>query len=355
MKQGIFFSIMALLLSALIILIFSSLLAESFDREALITAAEAEYVDDMVGDLETYIGAQLQISSFLALNSLTESYVAEGNFTGPSAQEEFVQCVRNGTMSSARFTNYCDDNDVGVLDMLQEPTEGVFTRLEEAYPDVTLEASVLDLNFSQITPYELKVTIAMAVNVTHRETRWERVLVTSEDVSLVGLIDPATAGRPYERNIALLSGSGVLGTPGELIVSNQTFFNDFNLISEFVQGGFVYRDSSAPSYFAILNGTLPVTVAPEFDEFGYASIIPGYAASASMYEDNQTSFVTYHRISPLSFTPDQLLRINNTGINTNITFPADYLENMYSTVMTDPNLYSVAGCCDGNGCDPLCS
>jgi hypothetical protein len=357
-KKAVFFSIMALLLSALIILIFSSFLTESFDREALLINAQAEYVDDLVGNIDAYLAAQLQVSSYFALESLLDNYAQEGYFgdDGLSAQQELEACLLTGNFNPARtgFGDQCASNFGQYSEHLRNeslPEQGIFDAIEDAYTGMRIGHQIIDINVVQDGPYNLQVVSEVIVEINTSDSRWERYVVVNETVSLLGFRDPQTINTPYERNISLRPGT--VGFP----FSAGDVGNNFFHLENYSLGGYVYRDTSAPSFFATLDGTLPSSIA-FFDDAGYTSIVPAYdGAGNSLYQNNQTPFLAHFRlpVNPQSFAPDDLVRINVSLLNTNQSFPRAYVDDRYESDVTDPVIFEVAGCCDVNGCNIMCS
>lgn len=358
-KKAIFFSIMSVLLSSLIIIIFSSFFVTSLDREAQAEAQAVDFIDDLVAELPEYVGRQLEASTYYAIEAIIISFNDEVYFNRTvdySSLEQLEFCVQYGVMHPVR-ADYCALNYAGFGVNLRSPNPtsrtGLFNELEEAFPGTTFDYQITNVSIAQTSTYFVQVNASLLVNISRPPSYWSRQLNLSENVSLIGQTDPYWLTRKIKLR------------PGDSgFAFRSTFFgSEYDLVANFSEGGYVYRDTSAPGFFDILDGNLPRTIDANFSEFGYTSITPGYISGVSTYESNQTTSIrhlnflsSFGNLShEVTFSPSELSRIDHPNLSTNQTFPNFYLTEMFQGSLGNPELLSVAGCCDDTGCDPLCS
>lgn len=350
-RKGIFFSIISVLLSTFIILIFSSMLADTLDREAQVSSIKVRNINDIVQDLDLYAGAALDSSTFFSLEALIQNHVEEGAFS--SSRYQLEQCLLNNSFVGRSLTN-CADAKAGYGLSLRNNVsgrQGVLNEIEDLYPGLNTSYTLYNVSVDQTDAYIIQVNATVNIRIISKEAVWDRYMLISRNISLVGVRDPYWSNSTFSRTIRWKPDASGFQFQASSLRNNYSFFNNFS------KGGYVFRDPSAASFFSVLDGDLPTTVDPSFDSNGYSSIVPAYLDGVSMYEDNQTSFITHYNnaVTQVTFTPSQLRRINSSLLNTNQTFPLDYLQLVSVTDTTGPEIYDVAACCDNNGCNPACS
>lgn len=343
-KRGVFFSLIAILMSTLFILLFSGASHVSLDERAKVAKYDLEYVNDFVGDLDSFVDTSASIATFLTLNDLSLMSPI------PNATAAFISCFEDGTYLGVACNSSVNHSFFSVFNIFAN-------KADEAY-NVNMATSILHVFFEQTDAYHVTVDLLCEVDVSHLDASWIRFIDSTQDLSIVGITDPLTVGTSFQRPIAPNTpylGAFDTSYPGYLIRSN------YSLLRDFIDGEYYYIDTTSPSFIDMLEGNFPVdSSAYVFSPHGISSFVPDDVS----YPGNRTSYLMWQFHENVDFDSEDLRRVNFTDINTNFSLPLVYIQadegiNAYAGSCpggVDDELLNVTGCCNNvTGCDPSCA
>lgn len=342
-KRAVFFSLIAVMMSVLFILLFSGASHVALDERAKVVSYDVLYINQFIGELDRFVESSSRVTSAIVLDALAVKSPV------PNATESFLSCFMNSTYFNG--TDIVECHDLGNVSF--PAYFNSFVDLAQVAYDIEVNLTIVNVTFRQVEPYFIENNITCVINVTHLGASWTRYVESSQEVSIIGLQDPLLVNTPFNRSIRWWDGPNARNQEIYFIQSN------YSKLERYASNGFYIRDRAAPSYIDMLEGTLPDNGSGyEFNTFGLASFIPD---NATPYIGNRSSWLSYHYTAGFTFDSFDLKRINFTGIGTNFSLPIDYLKvNMdaYSGNCpggVDPEIFNVTGCCFNNsGCDPNC-
>ena len=333
-KKGVFFSLIAIFMSSLFILLFSSIFHVPLNLQAHNDLENLNQINSLVGDLGEFVDSVSSVASFLVLNDLSDKSPILDSETN------FISCYLNNTFlnKTHSLTNCSSENhSFGAI------FETFLSKAKQAY-NLDLNYSIINVTFSQKNPYVCVVNTILVLNISYLDASWSRLINSSQEISLVGIKDPITTGSTFERNISL--------APISFSASfhNTDFNGNYSLVKQFIKGGFYFLDSNAPSFLDALEGNYTIN-----SPFGIASFVPDNIS----YLGNTSSYLSYEWKNNSIFNSTKLKRINVSGLNNSFALSDNYLSIMNSynnscPASINPELLKVRGCCDSSGCDPSC-
>lgn len=342
-KKAVFFSLIAIFMSVLFILLFSGASHVALDERAKIAQYNILYINDFVGDLDQFVDSSSNMATFATLNDLA--------FWAPisNPNNAFLSCFENGTLnngtSCVNYENSATNHSFGAV-------FSQFSDLAKKAYDVDLTLNVINVSFRQVGTYYVETNVTCEVNVSHFDASWSRTIFSSQKVSIVGVTDPLTVKTSYQRPITLW--------PGRFAEAQRIDYirNNFTKLGIFVSGQYYFIDKSAPSFIDMLEGEFPKNASGyNFSSFGIGSFIPD---NYTPYLGLNTSYVLYQNTSGMTFNSDDLRRINVSNINTNFSIPLTYIQNVMGSSGScsgdvKPEIFNVTSCCTSSGgCNPNC-
>lgn len=344
-KKAVFFSLIAILMSTLFIVLFSTSTHVSLDRYAEIANYDVDYMNDFVSDVDIFVDYALEIAAFYTLNDL--SYQAPVD----DAYVAFEECFSTGMFVSGASSVPCSVSDnhsfPAVLDDLLTKAKLVH--------EIDLDISLLSVSMLDNSYFDVGVDAIVRINISRFDASWIRTVNSSKFVSYTGIVDPLSVGTSYERVVKLHPTIAFADT-----FAVGSFSHNYDVFEEFVSNEYYFADQSAPSFVDRLEGRVPANVSGDyFSAFGIASFVQD---DYDFDPPRKSSFVLWHnKVPSLTFIDDDLRRINHTGINTNFMVPVDFiLINMNSGNSScssgfGEEILNVTSCCHPVlGCTPEC-
>lgn len=343
-KKAVFFSLIAIFMSTLFILLFSGVSHVALDERARIAQYDILYINDFVGDLDQFVDSSASMATFATLDDLA--------FQAPisvSANDAFLSCFENGTFDGGID---CDGDPNPAINHSFNSAFNQFLTLAKTAYDVDLTLNVIDFSFRQVSNYYVETNVTCEINISHLGASWSRTIFSSQEISIVGVTDPLTVGTSYERSITLWPG---VFAEGQRI---DYFFSNYTRLEVFTSGEYYFIDETAPSFLDMLEDNFPDNSSGYlFNPLGIGSFIPD---NYTPYPGSTISYVLYQNASGMTFNSDDLRRINVTGIDTDFAIPLTYIQDVMGAHNgscpggVDPEIFNVTGCCTALGCDPNC-
>ncbi len=337
------FSMIAVLMSALFILLFSGATHVALDKNVPITKNEVLQTDGFIADLEYFIDTTIDRVSFDTL-AFTVSYLNTTSFY-PNYTTVFLSCFQQGYFYDGGVLQNCSWTNENIS--FTKRIAPILSNASDIY-NVTLQHGLPKVTFRQYDAYAIEVNVSIPFSVDRLGMQWNVSLQESRIVDFTGITDPATIGTSYKRKIHYAPHGGDLFRAG-------TIGGNISLIQEFITKGYYYRDFTGLSFLDILEGR-NLTNTSGYSLFGINAFVPPFnATGTSLYKNNQTTMTLYQYTSKLTFTnPSFLVRFNqSTGINSSLIFNKYYVLNNLQVSDTS-QLLAVADCCDASGCNPNC-
>jgi len=343
MKRAQIFSMIAVLMSALFILLFSGLTHVALDRDVPIIKTDVLRLDGFIVDLSYYMDTIIDKVTYDVLVFTVDYLNTTPYYTNYT--EVFASCFASGYFDDGGSFQDCSWSGENISFSYQlQPLLG---NASDLY-GVTIDYQFNNVTFRQFDAYTLEVNVSTIFTLSKPNLLWTVPVTRSRQIKFTGIIDPATRGTSYERTIQYAPGIGDLFQAGVIA-------GDTSRLAEFIDEGYYFRDRTGLSFLDTLEGK-NLTNTTANNPFGINAFIPltnttGY----SLYGGNQTSMVLYHYTSNLTFTnPDSLIRFaDGRGINSSLIFHRLYV--LDTLQFNDTSiLLPVVDCCDAMGCDPAC-
>lgn len=354
-KKGLFFSMIAILMSALFVLMFSGSLHVALDENQATEAAKIAKLDELVNDLPIYVDSVAEKSGFEALRFLV--YYYDGQYDLDNFNYSYLACIRNGTFDnfhepmaepydvlpySAVGWTYCDmtegrtpiEKNISVPAQLNK----LFFEASKLY-NAKVNYTGLYVNFTQQDAYTLVINISLEVTVESEDNViFVKPINRLREIFIKGMPDPLLMNTGYPRDIKFKEGvSGPLMRP-------EFFQGDLDLLREYIEDGLYFKDIEAPSFIDMLEGNWD-----KKSLFGINSFVPLWDDQTipnSLYNRERSMLENQYYRDDI-FPCQSLRRINYPTIDDDILISEHYL---YGRFQVDTaNTYKV---CDENA-DPI--
>jgi hypothetical protein len=235
MDKGMFFTLIAIVLSGLFVATFA--FTSRYDQSRQMDSVEIRIntMNEFLKSLDNDLQNALYISSYRAFMSIADHISSTGLFL-TDLDSQFEQLLRNGTIgnqTSPRMVNQT------MTDWSQK------MMLLAKSMDTNLSLSLLNVSLSHQSPWQ--VTVRAAMNVSLRDQRgtasWRSVVTITTSVPIEGFEDP----------VSVVNSNGQL--PKTIVRTNLTEWNLASLQQHFAEK--TYRaNGSGPSFLMRLEGSL---------------------------------------------------------------------------------------------------
>jgi len=195
-KKGVFFTFMAILVVAVLVLAFSSDVYVSSKNEIPVVKSRVKTADSYLRNLEgSYLKSSLYTSSYNALNSLILYMVYEDDFLDSESDlnAKFKEVVLNGSIDGKNInTKYniglMEENSlIYRLDKIEEMSEYVLhiaTDFDKENMDIVIFQS------DDTGPWKVGVSLSLNFSVDAGVASWNRTKTVSVTISILGFDDP---------------------------------------------------------------------------------------------------------------------------------------------------------------------
>ncbi len=355
LKKAQVFSMIAIMMSLLFVLFFSSITHVPLDRKAPIVKEEVGQVDSFVKDIDRLVVNAIDQSAYgsLAQFALLEEqlYNINATYFFENFSQSFEDCFEGTTYdynsSIANATNLpCDSTGTlpaGRNFSFSHYIEDLFYSAETLY-DVNLSYSNVHAKLiPSDNPFYLRVNVSLDVVISRKDYSWNRPISVARDISINGIAHPLIMNRTIKV-------SPEFG--GENFHLNR-FNGNVSKVAEFITKGYYFIDNRSPSLVDLFNGNIPGTGGfTTANLYGIGSFIPANATYSwgPAYTGNTSSSVEYDYINRNGYDPNNLRRLSSPDININQTFPKEYITAMGFS-LNGSDVKDVAGQCDDNGCN----
>ena len=194
-KKGVFFTFMAILIVAVLVLAFSSDVYVTSKNKAPVIKSRIKTADSYLRNLEgSYLKRSLYTSSYNALNSLILYTVDKDKFLDDEndLNEKFKEVLLNGTIDDA------DLGDMGITLMQDNTFIYRINKIEEMSQDVLHITTDFDegnidtviFQSDDTGPWQVGVNLSLNFSVDAGIASWNKTKTFSIIISIIGFDDP---------------------------------------------------------------------------------------------------------------------------------------------------------------------
>lgn len=181
-KKGIFFSIVAIVLSFVLILAFSSENVTELKKETDVIEVRITTMNNFIKDVEEDLEKGLSISSFRAFASMSQ-YIANNGSYLADVDNDFSELVIDGTIQGTQPGLMIDSTFTDWVGKIEEQA----TKL-----DINVNFTIESVTINQSDPWTIAVLskINFTVNDTRGTSSWRRIREIEVPISILNFEDP---------------------------------------------------------------------------------------------------------------------------------------------------------------------
>jgi len=201
MKKGIFFSILSIILVTMLISgIFIAVnyeLSDNFDNEK----KQIQIMNRIVKNIDNDLGKAAHIITFRALLAQLTRITENGTYIN-DYEEAFNELAFNGTL-------YGEANEFMENNTFYDWLNNFNERIKNSNFEINLE--FIDFTVTQNSPWTIEGVISTNLSLTHKKgyASWNKVLNSTESISLIGFEDPISTVETYGRILLSIEPSNV--------------------------------------------------------------------------------------------------------------------------------------------------
>lgn len=238
-KKGIFFTLLAIILSGLFIASFSFYVAYQQSRQMDAIEVRVITMNELIKSVENDLERALYISSFRALLSLSDRISITGSFLNDT-QDDFQSMVLEGTITNETEPLMVNQTLVNWSNKIEVLAQQI---------DVNLHIRIINVTIAHTSPWEMEVRAAVNMSVDDKKetASWQRTSVLSTSIGIDGFEDPVY----------------LIGSNGKIVriiaPTNTTAWNISALQEHFGANTFV-ANPDAPNFLQRLEGKLNASI-----------------------------------------------------------------------------------------------
>ena len=342
MKRGQLFSMMAIFMSALFIIIFSGLTHVALNKNVDVMELEISRFASLAESLDYFVHKSLDNSAYLFLHSSTIKLQKDCSSNSDCYYSDFIKtfndCVAFGKSDS--WNCLSDDQNIKNISYKAQ-LDNLTGMIENRYPDLTINVSETKTNVKQTGPYTFTLNAEVHLLLERPGYSWNRFFNFSREVSLVGMLDPALAALGINKTIEVYPVEGTLLTIASM-------HGKFDKIALVVNNSYYFRDNrSGLSITEMFEGTHLITSNADNHTFGITSVLPLSLVQDStglLLNRGNTSLLEQQFLAKFLFVGGNTLNRFNTddfyGVNDDIIVDSGFFNRL--GILT---YLSVDGCC----------
>lgn len=183
-KKAILFTFMAILIAALLAMMFATTQIRPLDEDIEMSKASFESANQYIDSLKGYTKASLSTTGYRALQGMIEHIAETGQYyiDEQDIKDSFKECVMNATLKGGDcpfMTNFTINHS---LTKIKELTE-------QELP-FQMNYQIHEVKLDQFRPFTVTAYINITINVTAKDMKWNIQELLEDDISLTGLKDP---------------------------------------------------------------------------------------------------------------------------------------------------------------------
>lgn len=238
-KKAVFFTVTAIVLSAVIILSFT--VHSGYRLKEKMNSIETRIItmNNFIKDIEQDLQKGVYIASFRAFLSMTQYIASNGTFIS-NVEGTFSELFLNGTINSQEVSLMTDSTFTDWVNKIQQEADKV---------DIIVSFTVNDAAISQEEPWSIIVSTNMDMEVRDNKqtSSWSINKDVSTNLSITGLEDPLYVVNSYGR-----VSNTIRASPFEHFVIGSSIDN----LLEQINKSYYISTNMSPTYLMRLEGDL---------------------------------------------------------------------------------------------------
>ena len=179
-KKGIVFTVLALVISSFILIMFFYMIELPVDHGVDVTRTKIRSVNSFLNQIESLSKAQAVTSSTITLKNMTKYMFDNRFFFGDDFDDVFIGCL-NGSKEEG----FCDD--------FVEKIEKNLTKFLKENVGLNSNLTVDNINLKHSNPWTLNISFDLNILIEEEFYLWNLSLSLFEEFSIVGFKDPIHA------------------------------------------------------------------------------------------------------------------------------------------------------------------
>jgi hypothetical protein len=179
-KKGIVFTILALIISSFILIMFFYIIEMPVDYGVDVTRMKIRTTNNFIDQSDDIVRTQAIISSKKAITTLINEIETDDFF--PDFDLEFASCLTTGNFSSS---SDCGDNT-----NLKELVEENLTTFLREHMGLDAEFEIRNVRLDQTNPWELEVHLDFTMKIEEELMSWRITESINESFTILGFKDP---------------------------------------------------------------------------------------------------------------------------------------------------------------------
>lgn len=312
MKKGQLFSLMAVFMSALFIVIFSSLTHVPLNKNVDIIETEISRFGSLAESIDYFVSSSLSTSSYLFLNASVDKIYTncDADFSKTPTQQfnDFLGTFKSCLEDSKDGGWDCNPKNIPFRNMSYEFQLNSFVEeLENRYGGLDLIVSTPEIDVELASAFSFNVMAKVNVQMNRDGYSWNRYFDITREIPVIGLNDPSLAARCKLQPITLHPDYSTLLTVASLASSNSRIY-------DVVENGYYFRDKKTGlSLVSMFEGDLlNVGTGEENDDYGINSILNPHLFEVNDVLDARThiSLLETQQLAGFYFNQEDLLRFD---------------------------------------------
>ena len=325
-KKAQAFSLIALLMSLLFIIIFSQLTHVPLDNQVPIIKTEISRIDAFVKNLDELVNNAIDRTSYQTLQQfsyLQRAMYQEGTpLYFDDVREAFSGCFENNSFvytsnTTESLTLSCDNfymvayggwSEEDTFDYSFRSYLENLTYLAEEIYDIEIELGMVQAQLELgNNPFQLIAHIQVTIEISKNDDyKWTRYVNVSRPISINGLAHPLFENRTISQSNYSYAQS----------FNISQFSGDVDVLASFIDNSFYYLDKTAPSILDLYEGN-----------FTHSNNL--YGISSILDDSFSQTGLTNVESKRLQSDTSQVYCFTSTNeINSTIRFPGDTLTSM---------------------------
>ncbi|MBS3097204.1 hypothetical protein J4209_00245 [Candidatus Woesearchaeota archaeon] len=235
-KKGIFFTFIAITLTAVVILSFIIHTQYRLRNKMFVIETRIDTLNDFIQDTETDLERGLYIAAFRAILSLEQYITTEGVFLN-NTELNFKEIILYGTINNTAIDIMQGATFPDWAERIQEEADKI---------DITINFLINDITLNQTNPWYVDVNSNISMNVTDKKqtASWEKNRKITTSINIENFEDPLYVINSYGR------------VTNKIKRTNATDFGDVNQLKTHLENSYYIASTSGPSFLMRLEGKL---------------------------------------------------------------------------------------------------
>lgn len=179
MKKGIIFTMVSVMMSAIILTAFFYSTVVPPDISVVSTKIRISSINGYIDQLDSYISSQISATSRVALHNMTNIIIQRDSYFVDSFEEEFIKCMQTGEVQN--------NEDCGAnLQMILDEMDQIALNSLNVVSTLTLK----NVTIYQVSPWSINVKANVSIDIVDSYAEWHLNKTYEGNTSILLLPDP---------------------------------------------------------------------------------------------------------------------------------------------------------------------